>query len=160
MTGADQIFMRVPEMLLIQAECQARLGDENGAKTTLNNFMKFRDNTYNCTSSGLEMGALTTQETGSLLEEIILQRRIELWGEYGRIYDIKRLRQGFVRTADMGHPVNALLPNVHTNDPESFDWVLTIPQAEMDANPLMVQNPIGSYPDGNTGDDPSLNPAN
>ena len=60
----------------------------------------------------------------------------------------------------MGHPVNALLPNVHTNDPESFDWVLTIPQAEMDANPLMVQNPIGSYPDGNTGDDPSLNPAN
>lgn len=160
LTGADHIFMRVPEMLLIQAECQARLGDEPGAKSTLNNFMSYRDRTYSCDGlNGLSLAPLTTTETGSLLEEIILQRRIELWGEYGRIYDIKRLRQGFKRTADMGHPATALLPSIHVDDPETFDWVLTIPQAELDANSLMVQNPIGSYPEGNMGDDPSLNPA-
>lgn len=59
----------------------------------------------------------------------------------------------------MGHPATALLPSIHVDDPETFDWVLTIPQAELDANSLMVQNPIGSYPEGNMGDDPSLNPA-
>ena len=137
--------MRVPEMLLIEAESAARLGNETEARRILNeDFMSYRDKSYNCTKTGLELGKLTTDETGSLLEEIILQRRIELWGEYGRIYDIKRLRQGFVRTAEMGHPITALLTSLKTNDPESFDWVLTIPQAEMDANPLMVQNPLGS----------------
>lgn len=158
-TGADQIFMRVPEMILTIAECQARLSDEAGARATLNDFMQHRQPGYNCTKSGLNLGSLTTAETGSLLEEIILQRRIELWGEYGRIYDIKRLRQGFERTQDMGHPITALLTNLNTDDPESFDWVLTIPQVELDANPYMVQNPLGSKPEGSNGDDPSLTPA-
>ena len=160
MTGADQIFMRVPEMILTIAECQARLNDEAGAKATLNDFMQHRQPGYSCDDKhGLDLGALTTDETGSLLEEIILQRRIELWGEYGRVYDIKRLHQGFVRTQEMGHPITALLTNIHVDDPETFDWVLTIPQVEIDANPLMVQNPLGSYAEGNTGDDPALNPA-
>ena len=96
--------------------------------------------------------------TGSLLEEILLQRRIELWGEFGRIYDIKRLRQGFVRTAEMGHPAAALLPSLKLSDPESFDWVLTIPQAEIDANPYIVQNPVGSVAADGQGDDPALAP--
>lgn len=104
------------------------------------------------------MGRLTTDETGSLLEEIILQRRIELWGEFGRIYDIKRLRQGFVRTAEMGHPSAALRPTLKLDDPESFDWVLTIPQAELDANPYIVQNPVGSVEADGQGDDPALAP--
>ncbi len=159
MTGADHIFMRAPEMQLIIAETACRLGNEAEAKEALNALMKTRDAKYDCSAkTGTELGKLTTDETGSLLEEIILQRRIELWGEFGRIYDIKRLRQGFVRTAAMGHPANALMTNLHLNDPESFDWVLTIPQAELDANPYMVQNPIGSYASGEYGDDPALTP--
>ena len=90
---------------------------------------------------------MTTDETGSLLEEIILQRRLELWGEDGRIYTIRRLRQGFKRTADMGWPSNARLASVETADPESYAWVLTIPQAEFDGNenmdPVKDQNPMG-----------------
>ncbi len=161
-TGADHIFMRAPEMQLIMAECEARLGNEAQAKVLLNELMATRQPGYDCSAkSGLQLGALTTDKTGSLLEEIILQRRIELWGEYGRIYDIKRLRQGFERTLEMGHPqasLNVIATNdCHLYDPESFDWVLTIPQQEMDANPYMVQNPIGSYAEGNYGDDPSLN---
>lgn len=96
------------------------------------------------------MGALTTDITGSLLEEIILQRRIELWGEYGRVYDIKRLKQGFVRTAEMGHPTDGItaLSSLKCDNPETFDWVMTIPQSEFDANknmdPATDQNPVGS----------------
>lgn len=160
-TGADHIFMRAPEMQLIIAETACRLGNETEAKTALNDLMKTRSESYDCSSlSGATLGKLTTDETGSLLEEIILQRRIELWGEVGRLYDIKRLRQGFKRTSDMGHPTGSLLINRHTDDPESFDWVMTIPSKEIDANPLILQNPVGSYPDdsGLEGDDPALAP--
>lgn len=161
-TGADHIFMRAPEMQLIVAETACRLGNETEARTALNDLMASREPGYDCSSlSGTQLGALTTDETNSLLEEIILQRRIELWGEYGRVYDIKRLRQGFVRTAEMGHPVDAIsaLNSLHTTDPESFDWVMTIPQTEIDANPLILQNPLGSYPSSNNeGDDPALAP--
>ena len=90
---------------------------------------------------------LTSDYTGSLLEEIIIQRRIELWGEFGRIYDIRRLKQGFKRTAEMGWPTDALLVNRNANDPESYMWVLTIPQTEFDGNSSLDQtkdqNPVG-----------------
>ena len=160
LTGADHIFMRAPEMQLIIAECACRLGNESEAKEALSKLMATRDEKYTCENlTGTQLATITTDETGSLLEAIILQRRIELWGEYGRIYDIKRLRQGFVRTTDMGHPSSALMANLHLNDPETFDWVLTIPQAEFDANDRMVQNPVESYATDTQGDDPALTPA-
>ncbi|MBR5076416.1 MAG: RagB/SusD family nutrient uptake outer membrane protein [Bacteroidales bacterium] len=158
-TGADHIFMRAAEMQLIIAETACRLGNESEAKEALNALMKTRDADYDCSNkTGTALATITTDETGSLLEEIILQRRIELWGEYGRIYDIKRLRQGFIRTVEMGHPAAALMTNLHLDDPESFDWVLTIPQKEFDANKQMVQNPIESYATATEGDDPALTP--
>ena len=159
-TGADHIFMRAPEMQLIIAETACRLGNESEAKAALNELMKTRDANYDCSNkSGTALGALTTDMTGSLLEEILIQRRIELWGEFGRVYDIKRLRQGFVRTAEMGHPVNGLLTKLHTDDPETFDWVMTIPAKEYNANKYILQNPVGSYPTSNLeGDDPANAP--
>ena len=159
-TGADHIFMRAPEMQLIIAETACRLGNEAEAKSALNELMKTREPGYDCSNlSGTALGALTTDETGSLLEEILLQRRIELWGEFGRVYDIKRLRQGFVRTTDMGHPIAGLLTSLHTDDPESFDWVMTIPAKEYNANKYILQNPVGSYPTSDLeGDDPAKAP--
>ena len=59
----------------------------------------------------------------------------------------------------MGHPAGSLLASLHVDDPETFDWVLTIPQAEFDANKFMVQNPLGSYATEKEGDDPALTPA-
>lgn len=145
----DYIWMRVEEMYLIAAEAECRLGEEAEAIIDLGTLMAKRDPNYTCDKTGTELGALTTDETGSLLEEIITQRRIELWGEAGRIYDIRRLRQGFRRTAAMGWPSSALLANRPTDDPECYMWVLTIPQAEFDGNvnmdPATDQNPTGDY---------------
>lgn len=144
----DYIFMRVEEMELTAAEAACRLNKEKEARLHLNNVMKHRVDGYDATGlRGNELGKLTSDRTGSLLEEIITQRRIELWGEFGRIYDIRRLKQGFTRTVEMGWPEAALIKGRNTQDPESYAWVLTIPQTEFDGNPSLDaskdQNPVG-----------------
>lgn len=143
----DYIWMRVEEMYLIKAEAKCRMGDEAGAIADLMTLMGKRDPDYKCEKTGTELGRTSNEETGSLLEEIVLQRRIELWGEAGRIYDLRRLKQGFRRTAEQGWPEAALLGNRPTDDPESYMWVLTIPQSEFDGNvnmdPDKDQNPTG-----------------
>ena len=111
--------------------------------------MAKRDPNYTCNKTGKALGALTTDETGSLLEEILIQRRLELWGEDGRIMTIRRLRQGFQRAAEDGWHSELLLTSRSLNDPESYPWVLTIPITEISGNPNMNlnedQNPIGDY---------------
>ncbi len=143
----DYIWMRIEEMYLTAAEAAVRLGDETKAKKHLMDLMSKRDPDYSTNKTGTELATLTSTETGSLLEEIITQRRIELWGEFGRIYDIRRLKQGFRRTTEMGWPTAALLGNRPTDNPESYMWVLTIPQTEFDGNENMNaetdQNPTG-----------------
>ena len=143
----DKIWMRVEEMYLTEAEALCRQNKFTEAQTLLNTLVKTRDPNYATAKTGNNLGALTTDETGSLLEEILIQRRIELWGEHGRIYDIKRLKQGFSRTSAMGWPASALIPAVDTRNPETYAWVLTIPQAEFDGNenmdPEKDQNPTG-----------------
>lgn len=84
-------LMRVEEMYFIEAEAAAQLGDAQ-AVTLLNNFMtSYRDSEYICAASGQE-----------LIDEIIFQKRIELWGEGLTFFDVKRLNmsvtRGFVGT--------------------------------------------------------------
>ena len=75
------------------------------------------------------------------MDEIILQRRIELWGEGFRIYDIMRLKTGVSRNwSGSNHPVS-----LEISDPDSWDWIMMIPQMEFDGNinmdPGNDQNP-------------------
>ena len=145
----DYIWMRVEEMYLTAAEAECRLGETTPAIEDLKAVMDKRVEGYTCTKTGTSLGATSSDYTGSLLEEIIIQRRVELWGEFGRIYDLRRLKQGFRRTAAMGWPSDALLGNRPTDDPECYMWVLTIPQSEFDGNVNMDvktdQNPVGDY---------------
>ena len=144
----DYIWMRYEEMLLTAAEAACRMGDEASAKNYLNTLMSYRDPAYDCSKkTGTQLGKLTNDWTGSLLEEILIQRRLELWGEFGRVYDIRRLKQGFRRTTAMGWPSEALLESRPSENPENYMWVFTIPQTEFDGNINMSaekdQNPLG-----------------
>lgn len=143
----DYVWMRVEEMYLNAAEAACRLNNYTQAKQYLTQLMAKRDPNYTCTKTGNTLGALTSDVTGSLLEEIITQRRIELWGEAGRVYDIKRLKQGFTRNTADGWPSNATLSGRPTTNPENYMWVMTIPLAEFNNNPNMNvdtdQNPLG-----------------
>ena len=149
----DYIWMRVEEMYLNAAEALVhRGGFDSNARSYLNQLMAKRDANYTCTKSGNDLGALTTDETGSLLEEILIQRRLELWGEDGRIYTIRRLRQGFERNTEDGWSASLTLPARSLSDPESYPWVLTIPLTEFEGSSVLNvnydQNPLGDYPEG------------
>ena len=140
-------------MELIAAEAECRLGDETAGKNGWTAVMSQRVEGYTTGKTGTTLGTTSSERTNSLLEEIIDQRRIELWGEVGRIWDLRRLHQGFRRTAAQGWPTDLLLTTRPTNDPECYMWVLTIPQSEFDGNvnmnPETDQNPMGDYPGSN-----------
>jgi len=143
----DKMWMRVEEMYLTEAEAICRQGGRDAeAQAVLMKVMEKRDPAYTCAKTGTALGAQTNNWTGSLLEEILIQRRIELWGEFGRLFDVRRLGQGITRTAAQGWPTDALINSSRDiNDPNTWAWVLTIPQAEFDGNAsldqLVDQNP-------------------
>lgn len=143
----DYVWMRIEEMYLTAAEAECMLGHDPQARQYLLTYMSHRDPNYTTDKIGTAMGKLTSDATGSLREEIIKQRRIELWGEYGRIYDIRRLHQGFRRTSEQSWPKGLLLSNRPTDNPESYMWVQPIPQKEFDGNASLDQktdqNPLG-----------------
>ena len=91
--AGDYLFMRASEMYLIEAEAQQRLGNDAGARTVLNSLVQARFPAYSSASfSG-----------GALLAQIILQRRIELWGEGVSWFDLKRLKVGLNRPTGVGN---------------------------------------------------------
>lgn len=142
MTYQDLFYFRTSEMILLKAEAEVRNGDEEIAKTTINQLISARTN-----------GAKTIDNYGpdaihglSTLEKIQLQWRIEMWGENGlEYYNNKRWNKGVDRIAN--GPTGA--PSSHT-DPtarivvepgKAFTW--QIPTAEVNYNPdcAAKQNP-------------------
>ena len=137
----DKMWMRVEEMYLSEAEAICRQGGRDAeAVAVLMKVMEKRDPSYTCAKTGSALVAQTYNWTGSLLEEILIQRRIELWGEYGRLFDIRRCGQGFTRTAAQGWPAGLMINATRDFDkPDTWAWVLTIPQAEFDGNENLDQ---------------------
>jgi starch-binding outer membrane protein, SusD/RagB family len=123
----DVAFMRLSEMYLIAAEAYARAGQEPNAKTYLDKFMAQRDPSYT-----------TSTNTGdALAEEVMNNRRIELWGEGFRWFDLKRLNLTLKRT---GTNFNISFCGFLTKTQSETGWVYEIPKAETDYNDLMVTN--------------------
>lgn len=80
-------LMRIEEMWFIYAEAVAHSTPLQG-KQILEEFMKeYRFDTYSCEA--------TSQE--DIIDEIVLQKRIELWGEGQTFFDIKRLNMSVTR---------------------------------------------------------------
>ena len=131
----DMPLMRVEEMILIQAEAKARLGDNGGATSILENFVKtYRDPAYSASAGGR-----------SLLDEIWFQRRVELWGEGFGVFDNLRLDKPIVRNHGAGtsNIADAFRFNLDSQDP----WLrMRFPQGEMNTNFGIVDNKGGQQP--------------
>ena len=132
----DYLFMRESEMYLIKAEALARTSDEPNAITTLNALVQQRDPSYT-TADALSGTAL--------INEILWQRRIELWGEGFSFFDIKRLKTGLNRAQGAGnHGSPSFDPKIYTFSDGDPRLCLLIPQKEFDTNPKFTsadQNP-------------------
>ncbi len=104
-------LIRIAEMYLTRAECNIRLGTAVGASP---------EDDYNMTHTRAGLPA----EGSVTLDDVLLERRLELAFEGQKIHDIKRLH-GMVGT--MNYNDNKL--------------VYPIPQSEIEINPELVQNP-------------------
>lgn len=123
----DFAFMRISELYLMKAEALARAGKIQDAQQTLTTFALTRDPEYKPTSTTAEQ----------LAEEIMIQRRIELWGEGFRFTDLKRLNLPLNRENTNHETSIAVKMSMAAGTP---DWQFMIPNDEMNANGLMVQN--------------------
>lgn len=120
--NAERICIRASEMLLIEAECEAELGNYSEAQDALYEIQR-RSN------PGVTKSTATDE---ALINEVLLERRKELFGEGFRWQDIKRRQLPFIRTGD--HWVTY---SFTAQDPDYFRLTFPIPQSEIDANPAL-----------------------
>lgn len=127
----DVPLMRAAEMLLIEAEARARNNQDAQAQDALFILARQRDPNY----------VKSTLTGAALINEIMTQRRVELWGEGFRFYDLKRLNLPLDRS---GANHNASLAGVF-QVPAGSDlrWQFLIPLSEINnTNGVVVQNPL------------------
>lgn len=117
--ASDIPIMRTAEMILIEAEAKYRQGKAD-AHDVLYALQVNRD-----------PAAVKSTNTGAALyEEILLERRKELYAEMGvEWFDAKRLQRGITRTGN-----HRIMLTLTPNDKRFY---LKIPQMEIDANPLI-----------------------
>ena len=129
-TIGDVPYIRLAEIYLMLAEAYARTpGKEADARATLFTLAKNRDAGY----------TLSTNSGQALINEILTQRRIELWGEGFRFFDLKRLNLPLDRTT-VPNFVSASVGNVMQIPAGDNRWQFAIPIAEIQANPNSSQN--------------------
>ncbi|MCD8296067.1 MAG: RagB/SusD family nutrient uptake outer membrane protein [Prevotella sp.] len=124
-------LMRVEEMYFIEMEAVAQQGDLTRAKSLLESFMKNnRDNKYSC--------RVTSQD--DVIEEIIFQKRIELWGEGQIFFDIKRLDYAVTRGYSGTNHLDAECLNTTTR-PAWMNWVIVRLEGEGNTSVADYNNP-------------------
>lgn len=146
---ADLVLMRSAEMYLIEAEAKARggvaLAEAAGPLNTLRN------------ARGVKSYDVTGKSQEEMIDEILMERRRELWGEGFGITDILRTQRAVERQAlseemqdseveawqegDVFEKRNPLghwflrFPNKEPFTPNSPYYLYAIPQREINANP-------------------------
>lgn len=79
----------------------------------------------------------------TLMDEILFQRRVELWGEAGRIFDLQRLGLGYKRDyPGSNHSQKVETKNTNAASPL---FIFPLPQTEIDGNENITeadQNPV------------------
>lgn len=128
--AADHCMMRVEEMYFIEAEARSHIDLQEGVRL-LNSFM----NNYRMTD-GVEYDCTTKATTlKGFTNELILQKRVEFWGEGIVMFDMKRLdissRRGYVGTnAPASYRINC--------EGRAPYWNFVISRGETQNNPAVA----------------------
>jgi hypothetical protein len=118
----DVAFIRLSEMYLTLAEAYARGGNTAKAQEVFTKFQITRDPAY--------------APSGNLIDEIMHSRRIELWAEGLRYFDLKRLNLPLKR----GRNFDVTFCTFLEKAPGEKGWTWEIPKIETDNNPLCEKN--------------------
>ena len=126
--GADWCLMRIEEMYFIEMEAELNLSGLEKAQTLLNDFMQtYRYDSYDCT--------LVSMTEEAFISEMMLQKRIEFWGEGLLFFDYKRLDQGITR-GYTGSNIPAVAQfNCEGRSPQ---WNIVITRGEFQSNKVVV----------------------
>lgn len=120
----DCSYIRVQDPILLEIEAKNELGKTEEAKTLLNAFVQKRNPNFTAPSTQAD-----------LREEIRFQRRIELWLEGSHLLDMKRWKLPIIRSYEgTNHQLAPADLAVGAKE-----WYYQIPQVEIDANNLLVQ---------------------
>lgn len=113
----DYMYMRAAEMVLIEAEAYAHLGQNGKAAEVLKVLMANRQPDWN--------------ESSVTVEDVYLQRRIELWGEGFTYFDLKRLNKGIDRNYEGSNHYTGYKLTVPAHD---VRWTFQLPLREIQEN--------------------------
>lgn len=111
------IYMRAAEMVLIEAEALARQNKNSQAATVLKELMENRQPSWN--------------KSTVTVDDVLLQRRIELWGEGFAYFDLKRNNLGIDRNYEGSNHLAGYLFTIPAFDKR---WTYQIPTGEMQEN--------------------------
>ena len=143
----DYLLMRAEEMVLIKAEAECAQGLYADARATISQLGNLRDTNFATRLAARTDANTYNSDTNAplrtLMDEILFQRRVELWGEAGRIFDLQRLGLGYNRTYE-GSNHTETVSNKNT-DAASPLFIFPLPQSEFDGNESLTsadQNPI------------------
>lgn len=126
-------LMRVEEMYFIEMEAEAYATGAAAGKSLLEQFMR----AYRTTDGVYVTNASTID---AVVEEIILNKRIELWGEGQTTKDFNRLGYPIIKGYDGTNWPDLYRYNSFAN--YRAPWtILYIPNMEATQNPAVIQNP-------------------
>ncbi len=118
----DYIYLRNTEFYLTKAEALARQGKDAEAQQVLFDLNTVRDLSY----------VKSTNTGQDLIDEILIYRRIELWGDGVASFDMARTGVGLNRKDGR---LNLVMPGADLEIPAFGDrMIYQIPQREVDAN--------------------------
>lgn len=130
---ADYCLMRIEEMYFIEIEAQAQLKGFEEGKRLLGDFMKkYRDSSYSRNPGTMQ----------DFLTELLLQKRVEFWGEGILLFDYKRLDMGITRAYPGSNHAGVFKYNTVGRSPQ---WNIVITRAEFQSNTAI--NDTNNNPD-------------
>ncbi|WP_346882495.1 RagB/SusD family nutrient uptake outer membrane protein [uncultured Algibacter sp.] len=123
--------INTPELYLIRAECHTRLMNLALANNDLNTLREKRF--FSGSSTPIN---ITNQD--ELLAFVKKERRLELIGNYDRLFDIKRYNLFDNDNISITHTLESISATLEAN---SLNWALPIAEIYIQQNPEIQQNP-------------------
>lgn len=117
----DYCLMRIEEMHFIEIEAEYHLDASKGVNMLRDFMHEYRDDSYNRIQVGADFAAFK--------KELLLQKRVEFWGEGILLFDYKRLDEPIDRSAS-NHAGVFKLRTVR----RSPQWNIVITRAEFQSN--------------------------